>query len=57
MTWFDLVKYIVLKYITSEQVAWWDFGKFFVPFGIPKIIVVDVDGFFSGVLRNISRRP
>ena len=37
----------VMKKITSDQVARWDFGNFFVTFGLPKIIVVNADGLFS----------
>ena len=35
-----------LKEITSYQIVSWDFGICFVPFGFPKIIVVDADGMF-----------
>ena len=28
------------------------FGKLFVPFGIPKMIVVDADGIFVGMFRK-----
>ena len=38
-----------LKEITSYRAAQWDFGNLFVPFGIPKMIVVDADGIFSGI--------
>ena len=35
-----------LKEITSCQAARWGFGNFFVPFGLPKMIIVDLDGLF-----------
>ena len=41
-----------LKEITSEQVTRWAFVNFFVPFWIPKIIVVDVDGIFSFMFKK-----
>ena len=41
-----------MKEITSDQAARWDFGNFFVPFGIPKMIVVDADGLFSGMSKK-----
>ena len=41
-----------MKKIKSYQVAIWDFGNFFVPFGIPKIIVVDADGIFAGMFKK-----
>ena len=42
----------VLKKNTSYQVARWPFGNFFVPFGIPKMIVVDARRIFYGMFRN-----
>ena len=42
-----------LKEITSDQAARWDFGNFFVPFGIPKMIVVDADGLFAEMFKKI----
>ena len=38
--------------ITSDQAARWAFGTFFVPFDIPKIIVVDADGLFAVAFKN-----
>ena len=43
---------IGLKGNTSNQAARWAFGNFFVPFGIPKIIVVDADGIFAGMFKK-----
>ena len=43
---------IVLKEITTEKVAQWAFINFFVPFGIPKMIVVDPYGNFYGMFKN-----
>ena len=43
---------IILKSITSDQIAQWAFGKCFVPFRLPKMIVVDADGLFPGMSRN-----
>ena len=37
--------------MTSEQVAQWDFGNFFVPFGLPKIIFVDTDELFNDIFK------
>ena len=44
-----------MKEITSDQVARQYFGNFFVPFEIPKIIVVDVDRHLWNVLEDFSR--
>ena len=41
-----------LKQITSDQVALWGFGNFVVPFGLPKMIVVDADELFSGMFKK-----
>ena len=41
-----------LKKITSDQAAQWAFGNFLVPFGIPKIIVVNADGLFDGMSKK-----
>ena len=49
---FGLGAAIGLKKITSDQAAQWDFGKKCVPFGLPKINVVDADGLFSGIFRK-----
>ena len=40
-----------------DQVTRCDFGNFFVPFGIPKMIVVYADGLFAGMLKRKVRRP
>ena len=47
MTGFGLGSAIGLKEITSDQAARWAFVKFFIPFGILRMIVVDANGFFS----------
>ena len=57
MTGFGLGVASGMKEITSNQAARWDFGNFFVPFGLPKIIVVDADGLFLICSRKLSRRP
>ena len=41
-----------LKEITSDQDKRWDFRNFFVPFGLPKTIVVDSDELFDGITKN-----
>ena len=51
MTGFEIGAAIGLKKITSDQSARWDFRSFYIPFGIPKIIVVDTDGLFSGMFK------
>ena len=45
-----------LKEISSYQAARWSFGNLFVPFGLPKMIVVDVDGIFLEISTKISKR-
>ena len=52
MTWFGLVEDTGPKEITSDQASRWAFGNFFVPFGLPKIIVVDADGMFTGMSKK-----
>ena len=52
MTLFGIGAAIGIKEITSDQAARWSFGNFFVPFGIPKIIVVDSDGLFPGMFKQ-----
>ena len=52
MTVFGIGSATGLKEITSDQAARWYFGNFFVPFGIPKIILVDADGIYSGMFKN-----
>ena len=46
MTVFGIGPATGMKEITSDQAARWAFGNFFVLSGLPKIIVVDADGFF-----------
>ena len=43
---------IGMKEITIGQAARWNFGKFFAPFGLPKMIVVDAYGLFAGVFKK-----
>ena len=42
----------VMKKITSDQAVQWAFGNLFVPFGIPKKIVMDADGLFDGNFKK-----
>ena len=49
MTEFGLISASGLKEIKSNQVSRWNFVNFFVPFGIPKIVLVDADGISSGM--------
>ena len=46
MTGFGLAAATGMKEVTSDQAAQWSFRNFFVPFGLPKFIVVDADGIF-----------
>ena len=46
MTVFGLGSDMGLKQIKSCQVALWYLRKLFVPFGLPKMIVVDTDELF-----------
>ena len=57
MIGFGVVASIGLKGIISKQAAQSAFGNFFVPFGIPKMIVVDADGLFLECSRILSKRP
>ena len=52
MTGFGLGAASGLKEISPDQFSQWDFGNFFVPFGLPKIIVMDVDGLFAGMFKK-----
>ena len=52
MTGFGIGADIGSKEITSDQTARWACGNLFVPFGIPKIIVVGTDGFFYGIFKK-----
>ena len=52
MTGFGVVEASGLKETTAEQVSQWNFGNFFFPFGIPKMIVVDADEHFSGMFNS-----
>ena len=52
MTGFWISAATGMKNITSDQAEQLDFGSFFVPFGLPKMIVVDVDGIFDGMFKK-----
>ena len=52
MTGFGIGAATGLKEITSDQAARWAFGNFFVPFGIPEMIFVDIYGIFSGMFKK-----
>ena len=52
MTGFGLGLSTGIKNIISYQAARWDFGNFFVLFGLPKMIVVDVDGLFTEMFKK-----
>ena len=41
-----------LKEITSGQATQWAFRNFFFPFGIPKVIVMEVDGISVGMFKK-----
>ena len=41
-----------MKEIPSDSSAQCDFGNLFVPFVIPKIIVVDADGIFARIFKK-----
>ena len=56
MTVFGLGEATVMKEITSYQASRWAFGDFIFAFVIPKMIVVDADGLFHGMYKNISKR-
>ena len=56
MTGFGIGAATGMKEITSDQAARWDFGNFFVPFGLPKTIVVDADGFFAGTFKKTFQK-
>ena len=47
-----IVESRVLNELKPEQVTLWSFGNFFVTFGLPNIILVDVDEIFVGMLKN-----
>ena len=47
MTGFGIIAVTGINEITSDQVAQWVFVDFFVPLGVPKMIVVDADRLFS----------
>ena len=55
MTAFGLGAANGMKEITSDQASRWDFGNFFVPFGILKMIGVNADGHFSGMSKNNNK--
>ena len=52
MTRFGIEVDIGMKEITSDQATPWAFGNLFVPFGLPKIIVVGADGIFTGMFKK-----
>ena len=52
MTVFGIVEAIGMKEIIPDQAVRWAFGNLFVPFGIPKMIVVDADGIFAGIFKK-----
>ena len=54
---FGLGSAIGMKEITSDQAARRAFGNFFVPFGLPEMIVVDADRLFLEFSRKLSKRP
>ena len=43
----------VKKDITAEKVVRWYFRVLFFPYGLTKIIIVDEDGVFVGVLKRV----
>ena len=55
MKGFGIGEAIGMKQNTSYQISRWDFGNFFVPFGIPKMIVVDADRLFLGCQTKPSQ--
>ena len=57
MIGFGIGEYIGLKEITSDQAVGWAFGDLFVPFGLPKMIVVDADEIFLGCSIRLSEIP
>ena len=42
----------VRKVFKLDQFTRWYFGKSFVPFGLPKIVVVNAYGIFAGMFRK-----
>ena len=52
MSEFWLGESIGLKEISSDQVTQWAFENFSVPFGLPKMIVVDANGHFAGIFKR-----
>ena len=57
MTVYGIVSSSLTKEIISNQVAQWAFGKFFVPFVIPIMIVVDADVLFAVMFKKFFSRP
>ena len=47
---------MLVKYSTAEKFSRWYFSIFFVPYGLPKLIVVDADGVFSGFFRQKNQK-
>ena len=56
-TLFGLEPTIGMKEFTPNQEVTWYFGNLFVPFGLPKMIVMDAGRVFAGISRKISYIP
>ena len=56
MTGFGVVAATGMKEIKSDQNTMWAFRKFFVSFGLPKMIAVDTDGLLLECLIRLSKR-
>ena len=55
-TIFSAATVMLVKYSTAEKFSRWYFSIFFVPYGLPKLIVVDADGVFSGFFRQKNQK-
>ena len=55
MAGFGLGSPIGLKEIIPDQAEKWDFGNFFLLFGIPKMIIVDSDGILWNLQEDFKR--
>jgi len=53
MTGFAHAAFITDKPTTSDALAVTVFSNFFVPFGLPRLVVVDADGLFTGNFREM----
>ena len=51
MTGFAAATFLRGPAIDSQDVAMASFAAFFIPFGIPRLIIVDDDGLFNGVFQ------